>query len=144
MLGELGGAGGLAGTLEADEEHAQRAARVDQSFAFAEQFRELVGHDLDGHLARVDGLDDRLAEAGDLDAFGKVLGDLEIDVGGHQRRAHLVQRRGDVLLRELREPPEVAEGLGEFVGEVGEHGKGRRTETAGKGKKGEGKGQGYG
>ena len=140
VLGELGGAGGLAGALEADEEHAERAAGVDRAFAFAEELCELVGHDLDGHLARVDGLDDRLAEAGDLDAFGEVLGDLEIDVGGHQRRAHLIQRRGDVLLGELREPPEVAEGLGEFIGEVGEHGMGRRTETTGKGKKGEGKG----
>ena len=140
VLGELGGAGGLAGALETDEEHAQGSARVDRAFAFAEELRELVGHDLDGHLARVDGLDDRLAEAGDLDAFGEVLGDLEIDVGGHQRRAHLVQSWGDVLLGELREPPEVAEGLGEFIGEVGEHGMGRRTETTGKGKKGEGKG----
>ena len=122
VLGELGGAGGLAGALEADEEYAERASGVDRAFAFAEELRELVGHDLDGHLARVDGLDDRLAEAGDLDAFGEVLGDLEIDVGGHQRRAHLGQRRGDVLLGELGEPPEVAEGLGKFVGEVGEHG----------------------
>jgi len=124
VLGELGGAGGLAGALEADEEHAQRAAGVDRAFAFAEELRELVGHDLDGHLARVDGLDDGLAEAGDLDAFGEVLGDLEIDVGGHQRRAHLGQRRGDVLFGQLGQPPEVAEGLGEFFGEVGEHGKG--------------------
>ena len=146
VLGELRGAGGLARALKADEEHAQRATRVDRALAFAEELRELVGHDLDGHLARVDGLDDRLAEAGDLDALGEVLGDLEIDVGGHQRRAHLVQGRRDVLFRELREPPEVAEGLGKFVGEVGEHGMGRRTETTGKGKKGEGKGlgQGYG
>ena len=128
VLGELGGAGGLAGALEADEEHAQRAAGVDRAFAFAEQLGELVGDDLDRHLAGIDGLDDRLAEAGDLDAFGEVLGDLEIDVRGHQGRADLGQRRGDVLLGELGEPTQVAEGLGQFVSEVGEHGRGRRRE----------------
>ena len=128
MLGELGGAGGLAGALEADEEHAQRAAGVDRAFAFAEQLGELVGDDLDRHLAGVDGFDDRLAEAGDLDAFGEVLGDLEIDVRGHQGRADLGQRRGDVLLGELGEPTQVAEGLGQFVSEVGEHGTGRRRQ----------------
>ena len=135
MLGELGGTGGLAGTLEADEQHAQWAARVDWTFAFAEELRELVGHDLDGHLARIDGFDDGLAEAGDFDTFGEVLGDLEIDVGGHQRRAHLGQRRGDIFLGELGKPSEVAEGLGEFVGEVGEHGTGRKRKPGWKGKR---------
>ena len=135
MLGELGGAGGLAGALEADEEHAQRAAGVDGAFAFAKELRELVGHDLDGHLAGVDGLDDRLAQAGGLDAFGEILGDLEIDVRGHQRRAHLGQRRGDILLGELGEPTQVAESLGQFVGEVGEHGTGRKRKPGWKGKR---------
>ncbi|MEY4403492.1 MAG: hypothetical protein RIR91_1527 [Verrucomicrobiota bacterium] len=67
VLGELGGAGGLARALEADEQDAQGAGGGKRARAFAEELGEFVRDDLDGHLARVDGFDDRGAEAGDLE-----------------------------------------------------------------------------
>ena len=55
---------------------------------FAQELGELVRDDFDSHLTRVDGFDDGSPEAGDLDALGEILGDLEINVGRHQGRTH--------------------------------------------------------
>ncbi len=124
--GELGGGGGFAGAVEADEEDAQGAVGGELGGTFAEEAGELVVDDFDDLLAGGDGLEDLLAGALLLDALDEFAGDLELDIGGEEGGADLLEGLGGVFGRELGDAAQVAQGEAHAVGQAFEHGKGRR------------------
>ena len=66
--------------------------------------------ELDDLLARVEALEDVVAEGGGLHARDEVLDDLEVDVGLEQREADLAHRLVDGVLVEPLGAAEVAQG----------------------------------
>ena len=96
--------------MEADHHDPERPRRRDGVRPLAEEAHELVVDDLDDLLAGGDALQHLLAGALGLDALGELPGDLEVDVGGEERGAHLGEGRRHVLLGELADAPQVAQG----------------------------------
>ena len=80
-------------------------------------------HELDDLLARVEALEDVLAERVGLHAGDEVLDDLEVDVGLEQREADLAHRLVDGVLVQPLGAAEIAQGRLEPVGEGIEHGR---------------------
>ena len=122
QLAELGGGGGLAGAVEADHHDLERPGSGEAGCTLAEQADELVVDDLDDLLAGGDGLEHVLTDALGLHALDELPGDLEMDVGGEEGGAHLLEGLRHVGFRELADAPQVAEGAAKFVGEGFEHG----------------------
>ena len=63
--------------------------------------------DFDDLLAGLDALDDFLAERFGFDAFDKIAGDLEIDVGFQQRQPHLAQGIADIGLGDFAQTAQI-------------------------------------
>ena len=110
LLGEaprdLRRGGGFARALQADHHDGDRRRRieVDRIGVRAERLDQLVVHDLDDHLARLDRLDQRDADRVLLHLVDEGAHDIERDVGFEQRAAHFAQRRIDVGLRQRAAP----------------------------------------
>ena len=79
--------------------------------------------DLHHLLARLEALEDVLAEGALPDGADELLHHLEVDVCLEQRKTDLARGAGDRLLVEARAPSEVAHGVLETVGERVEHGR---------------------
>jgi hypothetical protein len=123
VAGELAAGGRLAGALEAGhEDHGGRLAREDQvATGAAHQRGQLLVHELDDLLPRVQRLEHLGARGALLHLRGELLDDVEVDVGLEQREPHLSHRLRDVLLGELTAPLDVGQGGLEPVGEGLEH-----------------------
>ena len=99
VAGELGGAGRLAGALEADErDDGGVAGEVEAAVAGGEERGELLVDDLDDLLAGVEAAEDFLADRALLDARDELLDDLEVDVGLEQRQPDFAHGGVDVGL----------------------------------------------
>jgi hypothetical protein len=95
---ELGGGGGLARALQADEHyhHRGRGGEIDRLGLGAKSAHELVMHDLDDHLARGDGAHHLLANGLRLQGVGEVAHHVECHVGLEQRASDFAHRFVDV------------------------------------------------
>jgi len=113
QLAELDGRGGLARAVEADHQDLERPRGGEVGGAFAEETDQFVVDDLDDLLAGGDALEDLLADALLLYALDEVACDLEVDVGGEERGAHLLERLRQ-FLGKFADAAEVAEGGAEF------------------------------
>ena len=113
---ELGRGGRLAGALQAgQQDHGRRLAEREPRVAGAHQRGQLLVDDLHDLLARVEALQDVLADRALLDLGDEVLDDLEVDVGLEQREPDLAHRLRERLLVEAALAAEVAEGVLELV-----------------------------
>ena len=83
---ELGGRGGFARAVQADQQHLERALRAQLGGALAEEVHQLVMDDLDDLLAGRDGLQHLLAGGLRLHAFDELARDLEVHVGARAGR----------------------------------------------------------
>ena len=133
----------LAGALEAaEEDDGRRPAEREPRVGRAHQLGQLLVHDLDDLLARLEALQHLLPERPFPHGRHELLDHLEVDVRLEQREADLARRACDRLLVESRAPSEVAEGVLEAVGESVEHGPKRtravrrRVSRAGRGARG--------
>ena len=77
--------------------------------------------DLDHLLAGRDGLEDVLADAGQLHPVDELAGDFEMHVGGQQGGAHFLEGFRHVGLGQRTDPAQVAQGPGQFFGQAFEH-----------------------
>src|SRR5258705_11995094 len=73
-------------------------------------------------LARLNGLDDFLAERLRFDAVNKIANDLEIYVCVQQRQPYFAKRVADVGFRNLAEPSQIAKGILKLATDRIEHG----------------------
>ncbi len=121
--GELGGGGGFARAVEAGEQDALRRGEIEFLGAAAEQLDKLVVEDFDDLLAWGDIAQHLLAKGAGLDGLDEVFGDLEVHVGLKEGEADFTQRVGHVGLADFAEAAQLAEGVFEFVGEGGKHGR---------------------
>ena len=109
---QLPARGGLAGAVQADHQHAARvAAQLQARVGRAQQLHQLVVDDLDDLLARLNALDDLLAEGLGLDALDEIARDLEIHVGFQQGQPHFPQGFARVGLGDLAEAAQVPESV---------------------------------
>ena len=117
-LAELGGRGGLAGALQADQHHrhGRRGGEVDALRIRPEHPHQLVIDDLDDHLAGRDRAHHLLADRLRLHAVDEVAHDIERDIGLEQRAAHLAHGLGDVGLAQRALAGELVEDGVEPVG----------------------------
>jgi hypothetical protein len=120
---ELRGEGRLARALEAGEHDDGRPGlRVPQSPGLpTEDLDELLVDDLDDLLGGVQRLADLLAASAFLDRRDELLDDRQRDVRLEQRDPDLATGVVDVGVGQLPLATEVLEGVGEPVGESGEH-----------------------
>ncbi len=123
-LGDLGGGGGLAGALQADQHDGDGRRRVEiDALAFrAQSLDQRVVDDLDDHLTGLDRLDDGGADGPGAGAVDEGAHDVEGDVGLQQGAAHLAHGGGDVLLGEGAAAGQLVQYAGELFGEALEHG----------------------
>ena len=116
-LGELGGGGGLAGALQPDQHdrHGRSGVQVDRDGVCAKRRDELVVHDLDDHLARLDRADDARADGLCSHPVDERLHDFERNVSLDQRTAHLAQRLTDVRFRQRTAAGDLVENAAQAV-----------------------------
>ena len=102
---ELGGGGGLARALQADQhDDGGRMRRHRQAMRrAAQQGHQLVVDDLHHLLPRRQRLEDVLADGLFADALDEGLDDLEVDVGFEEGDPHFAEGLLDVLLRQPAE-----------------------------------------
>ncbi len=95
-LGDLGGRGGLAGTLQTDHQDRYRwcCLQVEWYGVLAQHLDDGVIDDLDDHLAGLDRLDDFLADRTLFHLLDEVAHNLKCHVCFDQRAAHL--SHGDI------------------------------------------------
>ncbi len=121
---ELGGAGRLARTLEADHgDHRGVAAEVEDAIACPEQLHELVVDDLHDRLAGGQALQDVLPDGLLADAPHEVLDDLEVDVGLEQGEPHLAHGGIDIGFADPAATGQGAERRAQPLAEGVEHGR---------------------
>ena len=124
QLGELGGGGRLARTLQADHhDHDRRLGIEAQAFDFhpAKGFDQLVMDDLDDHLARRDRAQHVLPDSLFGDGIDEAAGDGERDVGFEQRDADFAHGIAHVLLAQRAATLELVEHSAKTVGQRIEH-----------------------
>ena len=96
---ELAGESGLTRTLKARHEYYGGAARYSEGRGVAtHKACELVVHDFNHELARLDSVYNVLAEGFLFYGVGKCLGDLVVDVGVDKGAAHIFESFGYVYL----------------------------------------------
>src|SRR5688572_14165575 len=123
MERELRGRRRLARALEPAEEDDDRGTAEDElRVARAHEVGELLVHDLDDLLARLEALEDVLAGGAFAHRPHELLDDLEVDVRLEQGEADLARGARDGLLVEARSLAQVAERVLEPVSERVEHG----------------------
>ena len=123
MERELGRRRRLARALEAAEEDDGRGAPEHElRVGRAHQLGQLLVDDLHDLLARVEPLEDILAEGTLPHGVHELLHDLEVDIRLEQRESDLARGAGDGLLVEPGAAAEVAEGVLQAGGECVEHG----------------------
>ena len=122
QLRELAGEGRLAGALEAREHDDRRRVlgELQPALLAAEDRDELLVDDLHDLLRGIEGLADLVAERALAHLRRELLDDGEGDVGVEQGATDLADGSVDVRGRELALGAEVAEGLGETIGEGAE------------------------
>ena len=122
-LGDLGGGGGLARALQADQHDRDRGRRVevDRLGFAAERLDERVVDDLDDHLPGLDRLDDGGADRLGAGAVDEGAHDLERDVRLEERAPHFAHRGVDVLFREGAAAGQLVQYAGELFGQALEH-----------------------
>ena len=96
--------------MEADHQNLQRPSGRKLVGAGAEQSDQLAVDNLYHLLAGGDPLEHVLPDALLLDAFDEVSRDLEIDVGGEQGGADLLEGFRHVFFGQFADPAEVAQG----------------------------------
>src|SRR2546425_3754244 len=120
--GEFAAGSGFAGTVQANEQRASRtAAQVERRVLRAQQSDQLVVDDFDDLLARLNALNDLLADRLFLDSLDEIAGDLEIDIGVQQRHPDLAQRISHVGLGNLSQSAQVPENVLELAAQRIEH-----------------------
>ncbi len=133
VAGQLGGAGGLAGALEADHHHRRGAlaGEPQRRVHRPHEMGQLGLTDLDEVLfrTRLDlatlgaGTEAHfLAERLGLDALQEGARDLELDVRLQQGEAHVAEGLVDVLFRQLGDPGEAVTGCTESLAKGLQHG----------------------
>ena len=123
VAGQLGGGGGLAGALEADQRDDRgRPVEAEGPVAGAQDRGQLVMHDLDDELAGVDALQHVLADGPFLDPPDEVLDDLVVDVRFQEGEPDLAHGGVDVGLRDPAAAGELAKDVAQAVAECIEHG----------------------
>src|SRR5258706_4410634 len=115
---QLAGGCRLTGTLEASHQHYRWRLRgeLDAGRVAAEDFDQLVVHDLDDLLAGRERSRDLLAEGLDLNLIDELFDDLDVDVSFEQSHADFPQGLLDVFFGERALAAEVFEGALEFAG----------------------------
>ena len=89
--------------------------------ALSQEVGELVVHDLDDLLARLNRLDDSLTQSPLLDSAEKVAGNLVVDVRFQERSSHLPQALLQHLRRDDAALPEGPEDAVQSIAEPFEH-----------------------
>ncbi len=93
----------------------RRAGQV-QRRGLAEEFDELLVHDLDDLLCRREAVHHLAADSSHAYAGDELLDDLEIDVRLQQRETHFAQRGVDIRLAQLSLASETVKYVLQFVG----------------------------
>ena len=106
----------LTGAVEPHHQHAGGiAAQLQAGVLGAEQVHQLVVDDLDDLLARLNALDDLLAEGLGLDALNEVPRHLEIHVGFEQGQAHLPEGLAGIGFGDRAQAAQVPESVLELA-----------------------------
>ena len=115
---ELSGGGGLAGALQADDQHGggRLIGHPQLGLMAAERLDHLVADDLDDLLGGREGGEHFLAHGFFLDVLDELLDDAEMDVGFEQRHADLAQRGLHVFGGQFSFAAQVLEDALQFVG----------------------------
>ena len=123
-LGELGGGGGFAASLQPghEDDAGGLGGGLEPGDVFAEEGDELVVDDFDDLLGGAEGGGDLGAEGFDADVGDEVVGDGEVDVGFEEGEADLAEGVGDVFFGDGALAAEGLEGTLELFGEVFKHG----------------------
>ena len=101
LLGQLAGECGLTGTLQTGHQyHGRLALDVQRRGVATHQGGKLVVNYLHHQLLGLQLVDHVLTQGLLLHGVGEGLGHLIVDVGVQQRAAHILQRLGDVDLRD--------------------------------------------
>jgi hypothetical protein len=109
--------------VEADHEDARRAGvELEGGILLTEQADQFIVDDFDHLLARLDRLDDLIAEGLSLDPFNEIAGHTELDIGVQQGEADVAQGITHVRLGDFSEPAEIAEDVLELAAQGIEHG----------------------
>jgi len=113
--GDLGGAGGLAGSLQADHHDDGDALflELQAGVLVAEQIDDLVVHDLDEHLSRLHAGEDILAERFLAHGIQEFLDDPVIDIRFQKRKPHFLQHVLHVLFSQLALACDIAHRFGQ-------------------------------
>ena len=123
-LRELGGCGGLTGTLQSGHQDDGRrlGGGAELGDVFAEDGDELVVDDFRDLLAGRQGSGDLGADGLDADVLDEGFDDGEVDVGLDEGEANLGHGVGDVFVGDGALAAEVFEGALELIGECFKHG----------------------
>ena len=123
MLGELGGGGGFAGTLQArHQNHRWRLGReVDVTHALTNGGRELAVDDADQHLPRLQGALHLGAQSLFFYPGNEVPHHRQGHISLQQRHTHFAQHVRHIGFGDAPLAPEVFDEAGEFVGKSGGH-----------------------
>ena len=128
-LADLGGCGGLAGALEADDHNDGRrlGPQVDLLDLAAEGVDQHVVDDLDDLLAGRDAFQDFGADRAFLDPVDEIPDDRQRDIGLEQHHADLAQRGRNVRLAERAAAGQFVEYIAQSVRQAVEHACVRRS-----------------
>src|SRR5207248_9851760 len=120
--GQLAAGGGFARAMQADQHDATGAAlEFQRRISRAEQLDQLVVNNFDDLLARLDALNDLLAERFALHPLDEIAHHLEIDVRIQQGQPDLAQGVADVSFGNLAQAAQVLEGALEFAAQCIEY-----------------------
>ena len=122
-VGDLGAGRRLAGALQTDEEDRdrRRCGKVDGLRLRAKHGDQLVMHNLDHHLAGLDGLQHRLADGLLAHRVGEAADHVERNIRLDQGAPHLPHGFAHIALAERTAAGELVEDAGETVREGFEH-----------------------
>ena len=119
--GELGGGGGLTGTVQSAEKNVGGRIEVEGALVATEEDGELVVEDFDNLFTRLNRLEDVFPLCFFAHGLDELFGDREFDIGFEKGEPDLAHGIEDVLFGDFGGSSEAAERLVEGVGEIGKH-----------------------
>jgi len=116
--GELGGGGGLSGSIQPAEEDVAGGVEIDGRLVSAEEVGELVLEDFDDLLAGLDRFYDVGSLGFDGDVGEEIFHHAELDIGLEEGEADVAECLGDIFVRDFSDAAEVTESFVEAIREI--------------------------